>query len=188
MTDVMLIWDNPLLFEKLFKEHDIRCQRIVSDSIGTPFIPPCKCVIIPTGFANRAYTNILTGIERNAKRLESFVRSGGNLVIFSPMVPQYKYGWLPMELEYIQQHQVTHICKDQQHEAQCLVEDSCCEVEFDGYFSKTDGEVVFKSHEGNALMVVKEIGEGRIIATTIHEFPSVEFLKWINGTAKKSKL
>jgi hypothetical protein len=37
-------------------------------------------------------------------------------------------------------------------------------------------------------MVVKELGEGKIIATTIHEFPSGEFLKWINETAKKSKL
>lgn len=93
-----------------------------------------------------------------------------------------------MELEYKQKHQVTNICKNQDHEAQCLVEDYCCEVEFDGYFSKSDGEVVFKNDEGNPLMVVKELGEGRIIATTIHEFPSGEFLKWINETAKKSKL
>ncbi|MDG6242870.1 MAG: hypothetical protein QCH31_00550 [Methanolobus sp.] len=188
MTDVILIWDNPLLFEKLFREYDIKCQRIIADSIGTPFIQPCKCVIIPTGFANEAYTNILPGIERNAKRLENFVLKGGNLIIFSPMVPSYRYDWLPIELEYTQQHQVTHISNDQKHEAQCLVEDSCCEVEFDGYFSKTDGEVVFKSKEGNPLMVVKEIGEGRIIATTIHEFPSGEFLKWITGNAKKSRL
>ncbi|SFM42413.1 hypothetical protein [Methanolobus profundi] len=188
MTEAMLIWDTPLLFEKLFKEHDIKCQRIVSDSIGTPFIPPCKCVVIPTGFANKAYTKILPGIERNAKSLEKFVRSGGNLMVFGPMVPEYKYNWLPMELEYKQEQQVTTICMAQDHEAQCLVEDTCSEVEFDGYFSKTDGEVVFRSDEGKPLMVVKELGEGRIIATTIHEFPSGRFLKWINDTAKKSKL
>jgi hypothetical protein len=188
MTEVMLVWDNPLLFEKLFKEHNIECQRIVSDSIGTPFTPPCKCVVIPTGFANKDYTKILPGIERNAKSFETFVRAGGNLVVFSPMVPKYNYGWLPMELEYIQQQQVTTICKTTDHQAQCLIEDSCAEVEFDGYFSKTDGEVVFSNDAGNPLMVVKELGNGRIIATTIHEFPSGKFLKWINETAKLSKI
>lgn len=184
----MLIWDNPLLFEKLFKEHDIKCQRIVSDSIGTPFTPSCKCVVIPTGFANKAYTGILPGIERNARSFEQFVRDGGNLVIFSPMVTEYDYKWLPMELQYKQKQQVTHICKDQCHGAQCLVEDSCSEVEFDGYFSKAEGEVLFKDEEGKPLMVIKEIGKGKIIATTIHEFPSGKFLKWITETAKKSRL
>jgi hypothetical protein len=188
MPEVMLIWDNPLLFEKLFKEHDIKCQRIVSDSIGTPFIPPCKCVVIPTGFANKAYTSILLGIERNAKSFEKFVRGGGNLVIFSPAIPKYDYKWLPIELEYRQEYQVTHICKDKDHDAQCLVEDEGSEIEFDGYFTKTDGEVIFRSDEGNPLMVVKKLGEGRIIATTIHEFPSGEFFKWIIETAKNSKL
>lgn len=189
MTEAMLIWDNPLLFEKLFKEHGIKCQRIVSESIGTPFTPACKCVLIPTGFANKEYTKILPGIERNAKSFEKFVRSGGNLVIFSPMVPHYKYDWLPMELEYVQQQQqVTPVCKTKDHEAQCLVEDTCSEVEFDGYFSKTDGDVVFASDKGNPLLVVKKLGEGRIIATSIHEFPSGKFLKWIIETAKKSKL
>ncbi len=188
MTEVMLIWDNPLLFEKLFKEHDIKCQRIVADSIGTPFTPPCKCVVIPTGFANKEYTNILPGIERNAKSFENFVRKGGNLIIFSPVVPEYSYRWLPMELEYKQKHQITKICKDEDHEAQCLVDNKCSEVEFDGYFSKTEGKVVYSSNEGMPLMVVKELGEGKIIATTIHELPSGEFLKWITETAKKSKL
>ncbi|WP_094226799.1 hypothetical protein [Methanolobus psychrotolerans] len=188
MTEVMLIWDNPLLFEKLFKEHNIKCQRIVSDSIGTPFISPCKCVVIPTGFANKDYTNILPGIERNATRLEKFVREGGNLVIFSPIVHSYKYEWLPMELEYVQQQEVTTVCKVKDHEAQCLIEDTENEVEFDGFFSKTDAEVVFSDKSGNPLMVVKELGNGRIIATTIHEFPSGKFLKWINETAKKTRL
>lgn len=189
MTEAMLIWDNPLLFEKLFKEHDIKCQRIVSESIGTPFTPACKCVVIPTGFANNDYTKIRAGIERNAKTFENFVRKGGNLVIFSPLVPHYKYDWLPMELEYVQQQQqVTPICKTKDHEAQCLVEDTCTEIEFDGYFSKTDGEILFSDETGNPLMVVKELGDGKIIATTIHEFPSGKFLKWIHDTAKKSKL
>ncbi len=189
MVETMLIWDNPLLFEKLFKEHDIKCQRIVSESIGTPFTPACKCVVIPTGFANKEYTNILPGIERNAKSFEKFVRSGGNLVIFSPLVPHYKYDWLPMELEYVQQQQqVTPVCKTKDHEAQCLVEDTCTEIEFDGFFSKTDDEILFSDETGNPLMVVKQLGDGKIIATTIHEFPSGKFLKWINETAKKSKL
>ncbi len=188
MTEVLLIWDSPLFFENLFREHNIKCQRVISESIGTPFIPACKCIIIPTGFANREYTNILPGLKKNAKRFENFIRKGGNLVIFSPMVDKYVYDWLPMELEYIQQQQVTTICTTKDNEAQCLVENLCSDVEFDGYFSKTDGEIIFSDKKGKALMVVKQLGKGKVIATTIHEFPSVQFLKWVDQNAKSTRL
>ena len=42
----------------------------------------------------------------------------------------------------------------------------------DGYFSETDADVVLKDDKGRPIMVVKGIGEGLIVATTIHEFPA----------------
>ncbi len=61
-------------------------------------------------------------------------------------------------------------------------------IEFDGYFTETDGDVLFRDEKGNPLMVSKKIGDGIIIATTIHEYPSGDFLKWMVETGKRNKI
>ncbi|NYT19400.1 MAG: hypothetical protein GKC08_03805 [Methanosarcinales archaeon] len=188
MTDVLLLWDNPLLFEKLFKENGLKCQRILSTAIGTPFLPACKCVIVPTGFANSAYTKILPGIERNGKAFEKFVSAGGVLVVFGALVTKYDYNWLPMQLTYIEKHGETHLLRVGVHETQCIVDDSSQSVECDGYFSDTDGDVILKNDDGQAVMVVKKVGDGMIIATTVHEFPSPDFLSCVTDNARRSKI
>jgi len=188
MTDVMLLWDMPILFEKLFVEHKVKCQRIVSESIGTPFLPACKCLMIPTGFANTDYTNTGKGVERNGKQLGEFVSKGGNLIVFGPMVGEYNYPWLPFKLKYIQKQEETVAQKEGEHAAHCLIKDPEMSIEFDGYFTETDGDVLFRDEKGNPLMVSKKIGDGIIIATTIHEYPSGDFLKWMVETGKRNKI
>ena len=137
MTDVMLIWDTPLLFEKLFVDNDLKCQRILSQAVGTPFLPSCKCIIIPTGFANTEYTKIITGIERNGRAFEKFVKNGGILVVFGPMVPKYHYDWLPMKLTYVQEHGLSTLQKIGEHSCQSIIADIDAPVECDGYFLET---------------------------------------------------
>ncbi|MCL7411043.1 MAG: hypothetical protein M8350_04430 [Methanosarcinaceae archaeon] len=190
MTDVMLIWDTPLLFEKLFVDNDIKCQRILSQAVGTPFLPSCKCIIIPTGFANLDYTKIHSGIERNGRAFEKFVKNGGILVVFGPMVSEYHYDWLPMELTYVQEHGSTLAQKVDEHGAQSIIPDDNIDtpIECDGYFSETDGSVLLKNDGGKQIMVAKDIGDGMFIATTIHEFPSADFLSWLMSRAKMSKI
>lgn len=185
MTDVMLLWDNPLLFEKLFAEHGIKCQRITAETIGTPFLPPCKCLVVPTGFANPAYTKVLGGLRRSKKQIERFVEKGGILLVFGPMVEGHDFDWLPMELRYTQKQMSADICKAKD-DSQCIV-DNLEQVEFDGYFTDVEGDVLLTDPDGRALMVSKKIGDGMIIATTIHEFPSGDFLKWVLQRAKSTK-
>ncbi|MDI3539405.1 MAG: hypothetical protein PWQ52_528 [Methanolobus sp.] len=186
MTDVMLLWDSPLLFEKLFAEHGIKCQRITAETIGTPFLPPCKCLVVPTGFANPAYTKVLGGLRRSKKQIERFVEKGGILLVFGPMVEGHDFDWLPIELKYTQKQMSADICKAKDG-AQCIV-DKLEHVEFDGYLTDKEGEVLLTDPEGRALMVSKKIGDGMIIATTVHEFPSGDFLKWVLHEAKSTKL
>ncbi len=189
MTDVMLIWDTPLLFEKLFVDNDLKCQRILSHAVGTPFLSPCKCIIIPTGFANPDYTKIVAGIERNGRAFEKFVENGGILVVFGPMVSEYHYDWLPMKLAYVQEHSSTRVQKVDEHSAQSIISDVDIDtpIECDGYFSGTDADVLLNNSDGKPIMVAKDIGDGMVIATTIHEFPSADFLSWIMERAKLSR-
>ena len=187
MNDVMLIWDIPILFEKLFLDNDLKCQRILSHAVGTPFLPSCKCIIIPTGFANPEYTKIFTGIERNGNAFEKFVKNGGILVVFGPMVPEYHYDWLPVELMYVQELGSTLVQKVGEHGAQCIITDADTPVECDGYYSKTDADVLLNNSDGKPIMVAKNVGAGIVVATTIHEFPSADFLSWIMKRAKLSR-
>jgi hypothetical protein len=48
--------------------------------------------------------------------------------------------------------------------------------------------VVLKDDRGRPIMVVKEIGEGVIVATTIHELPAVGFFECRVACAKKVKV
>jgi hypothetical protein len=144
--------------------------------------------MIPTGFANKEYTNTGKGVERNGKHIKKFVENGGNLIVFGPMVPEYDYPWLPFKLKYVQKQEETIVKKEGEHDAHCLVRDPEISIEFDGYFTETDGNVLFRDENGNPLMVSKKIGNGMIIATTIHEYPSGDFLKWIVETGKRTKI
>ncbi len=64
----------------------IRLGTMPYDIGSVAVLPSCKCIIIPTGFANPDYTKIAAGIERNGKAFEKFVKNGGILVVFGPMV------------------------------------------------------------------------------------------------------
>jgi hypothetical protein len=179
MLDITLIWDCEMLFEKLFVEHGLSYQRTPSSAIGTPFLPGSKVMIVPTGFANPQYTKILRGIEANKSFFDGFVKKGGVLVVYGALVPEYTYRWLPFTLEYQEQYGAVDIeaaeGADRGHDCSCIFDD--VRAECDGYFAETDGEVILTG-DGMPILVAKEHGDGIIVATTIHEFPTGAFLKW----------
>lgn len=188
MTDVMLLWETPLLFEKLFLEYSIKCQRVPAESIGTPFLPPCRCLVLPTGFANPTYTSTLKGVVRNKNKIENFLKKGGALVTFGPMLPEYDYDWLPFELKYVQEQGFGTVQRMEAHEDLCIIDKHVADVEYDGYFLETDAKVVLKDPKGRSLMVVKDIGKGKVIACSIHEFPSKDFLQTIVAMSSSCKI
>lgn len=188
MTDVMLLWETPILFEKLFVEYNIKCQRVPAESICTPFLPPCKCLVLPTGFANPAYTSTLKSVVRNKNKIESFLKKGGTLVIFGPMVPEHGYEWLPFELKYVQEQGYGTVKRMEGHEDVCVIDEHTTEAEYDGYFLDTDAKVILTDEKNRPLMVAKDVGEGKVIACSIHEFPSKEFLQRIVEISSSCKI
>lgn len=188
MTDVMLLWETPLLFEKLFIEYGIKCQRVPAESIGTPFLPPCRCLILPTGFANPAYTSTVKGVVRNKNKIDNFLQKGGTVVIFGPMVPEYGYDWLPFELKYVQEQGYGTVQRVAGYEDICVIDKHTTEVEYDGYFLDTDAKVVLRDENNRSLMIVKDVGKGKVIACSIHEFPSKDFLQRIVEMSSSCKI
>jgi len=84
MADIALMWDSRLLFEKFFIEHGFDHQLIHPANMGSPFLPPFKMILIPTGFASNLqlfyeYNDTIIQLQRS---LSDFFISWFNL--FSP--------------------------------------------------------------------------------------------------------
>jgi len=61
--------------------------------------------------------------------------------------------------------------------------------ECDGYLIAGEGfETVLKDEKERAIQVLASCGEGLIVATSVHEFPDAEYIKWALGRARPAKL
>ncbi len=60
-----------------------------------------NCLIIPTGFANPAYSNLLPALRAASPRIKKFVENGGNLLVFGAATDKPDaYDWLPFPVTY----------------------------------------------------------------------------------------
>jgi hypothetical protein len=186
MPDIALLGDRTFLFEKLFQELGASYQFIVPGILGSPFLPPFKVVIIPTGFANPQYSRTLPALQRARSAIEAFIRKGGILTVFGPLVPEHKYEWLPLKLEYICEYGSRQL-DPSEHECSCL---ACTQTpECDGYLIPGERfETILKDEKGRTVLAAAALGGGMIVATSIHEFPAAGYIKWALSKAKETKI
>jgi len=186
MTDIAIIGERTFLYEKLFAELGISFQFISPDILGSPFLPRYKVVLIPTGFANSQYSETLPALRRMKSSISGFVKSGGILTVFGPMVAEHNFDWLPMPLSYICELGCRNI-DSAGNGCSCLLCTSAPEC--DGYLIPGKGfETVLRDERGRAVLVTAGLGDGLIVVTTVHEFPSAEYIKWAVARAKPAKL
>jgi hypothetical protein len=186
MSDIALIGESIFLYRKLFAEAGVSYQFVSPGLLGSPFLPRFKVVIIPTGFANPLYSQALPALQRMRSNIAGFVKKGGIITIFGPMVPEHKYDWLPLALTYFCELSSQSIGPSR-HECTCLLCTSTPEC--DGFLLPGQGfETVLKDGKGRAILVAGKLGEGLIVATSVHEFPAAEYIKWAVGRAKAAKL
>jgi hypothetical protein len=186
MIDIALLWETKLLFEKFFIEHGFNHNLVHPASIGSPFLPKFKLLIIPTGFANPKYSNVLPALMKNKHTIEHFISNGGTLLVFGALIDSHFYDWLPVEIEYVQRYGPVELSERCRHEVSLLAGDSYQEC--DGFFCNSDGECILTNENDEAVLLKIDHGEGLIIATTIHEFPAPEFIRWALDHATFAKL
>jgi len=149
-------------------------------------LPQYRMLMIPTGFANPQYSKALPALQRSRSNIAEFVKKGGILTIFGPLVPEHNYEWLPLKLKYICDYG-SHYVEPSRHECSCLLCTSTPEC--DGYFLPGDGfETVLKDTKDRAILVIAKYGAGLIVATSIHEFPAAEYIKWALSQSRPAKL
>ena len=176
MPDIALLWDTRLLFEKFFIEQGFDHQLVHPGSMGSPFLPTFKLAIIPTGFANPRYSNVLLPLMQNRHRLQRFIHNGGVLLVYGPLIDYHSYNWLPVDIEYVQRYGPVELSQQVRSDVSSLAGDSIQEC--DGFFCRADGECIMVNDKGEVVLVKIEHGAGLIITTTIHEFPTPKFIRW----------
>jgi hypothetical protein len=183
MPDVALLGDKNFLYEKLVQSAGAECLFLNPAILGSPFLPRFKMLVIPTGFANSQYSRALPGLRSAKSWIEGFVKKGGVLVVFGPLVLMHNYDWLPLPLEYVGEY-----CEAEEL-VSCRQDNSCiCSGpgDCDGYLAPGEGfKTIMKDTQNRPVMVAGACGDGLIVATSIHEFPSPEFIHW---ALKRSKI
>jgi len=186
MSDIAIISERNFLFEKLFEDLGISFQFLSPAVLGSPFLPKFKAVMIPTGFANPQYSKTLPALQRMKSNISDFVKRGGVLTVFGPMVSEHNYDWLPLPLSYVCELGPQSVAPSGD-ECSCLLCTSTPEC--DGYLIAGEGfETVLKDEKGRAILVKAQFGDGLIMATSVHEFPAAEYIKWAISRAKPAKL
>ncbi|MBC7079551.1 MAG: hypothetical protein H5T42_03655 [Methanothrix sp.] len=185
MPDAVILCDRSFLYEKLFEEAGADVQFIKPEMLCSPFLPRFRALIIPTGFANQQYSRALRNLRACKEGIENFVRSGGVIVVFGPLVPEHDYDWLPIAIryrgEYTEAAQINFSC-----EGAPLCSDS---GDCDGYLEPSEGiEVLARDSSGRPVLCTGRYGEGMIFITSIHEFPSADFVRYVISMGKPSKI
>jgi hypothetical protein len=173
------IWQTKQHFNRYIEECGITCELVTPHMLAAPFYRGTfNCLIIPTGFANPGYSNLLPALRAASSRIEKFVENGGNLLVFGAAADKPDaYDWLPFPVTY------RHDCHPRSIE--CIPVDQYGTIidDYDPSSVECDGN--FPSHEGECrgiaescdVIIEKNVGIGRIIVTSVHEFPSRRFLK-----------
>lgn len=186
MPDIALIGDRTFLFEKLFQELGVSYNFLQPSILGSPFLPRYKMIMIPTGFANPQYSKALPMLQRMKSNIAEFVRRGGLLTVFGPLVPEHEYDWLPLKLRYVCDYG-SHKVAPAEHECSCML--CTFTPECDGYLIPGEGfETVLVDGKDRAILVVGRYVEGLIVATSVHEFPAADYIRWALSNAKESKI
>jgi glutamine amidotransferase-like uncharacterized protein len=184
------VWQTKQHFNRYIEDCGISCELITPHMLAAPFYRGrFNCLIIPTGFANPAYSNLLPALRAAAPRIKKFVENGGNLLVFGAAVAKPdSYDWLPFLVTYTHDCHPRHIESVSDSESMKIIDDynPLC-IECDGSFPAHEGQQVGIAESADVIIETK-VGSGRIVVTSIHEYPSRCFLKNICSTGLESSL
>jgi hypothetical protein len=177
------VWATKQHFNRYIEESGIGCDLITPHMLAAPFFrPTISCLIIPTGFANPVYSNLLPALRASSPRILRFVENGGNLLVFgAAMEKPDAYDWLPFPLQYTHEHRARAVSCSPASDSHRIIEDydaSC--IECDGTFCGFEADYCGFTGE-SAVLLEKKVGKGTVVVTSIHEFPSRAFLQAFCG-------
>jgi len=173
------VWATPQYFNRFIEDCGIACELVTPHMLAAPFYRPVlNCLIIPTGFANPAYSNLLPALRASSARIQKYVENGGSLLVFGAAADRPdSYDWLPFGIVYRHDcHPRTIVCAGGSSTGSIIEDYDAAAIECDGIFPQHEGEMV-GTCDAAAVIIKKRVGKGLVVVTSIHEYPSRRFLK-----------
>ena len=175
---VGFVWENRQHFTRLIEECGMACEVVTPHMLAAPFYRGSfNCLIIPTGFGNPAYSKSLPALRASSPRIKRFVENGGNLLVFGAAIDNLSaYDWLPFPVTYRHECHPRKVLFTNGCTVKTIIEDYDTErVECDGSFPHHDGNSAGLAGD-QTVVIEKQIGQGHVVVTSIHEYPSRAFL------------
>jgi len=173
------VWETKQHFIRFIEDCGINCELITPHMLATPFYrSTLNCLIIPTGFGNPKYSKLLPALRASGSRIKKFVENGGNLLVFGAAIENpLAYDWLPFSLKYQHEYFPRKIICSPISIASNIIEDyDADKIECDGIFPSHECDIAGVADDC-AVILEKQVGKGRVVVTSIHEFPSRAFIK-----------
>ncbi|GAB7016080.1 hypothetical protein [Methanogenium cariaci] len=175
-----LAWECSVPFIRYIEDTGINCELITPQMMGAPYFRGnLVSLIIPTGFGNSAYSGLLPALRASSGRINKFLKKGGRVIVFGAMSTETdRYDWLPVPVTYVSEYFASPVTVDGAGPLSTILEDfDTSDVDCDGYIKNPEGDVLAQTDDGKAIMVSYPVGEGTVVVTTIHEYPSRGFLR-----------
>jgi len=183
---IALLWDKNTPFKQYLADRGYDCEIVTPKTLAAPFFSwrARKLLIVPAGFGNAFYSAVLKDLRATSAFINNFVTVGGTLLVSGAFSSKDAYNWLPLTVNYVREVRRVAIETIKAHKTATIVETVECLC--DGYFEEIEtGWNVILAVKGDAekkaILVVSEYGAGEIIATTIHEYPSEQFIAYCVG-------
>lgn len=173
------VWNSPQHFSRLIEDCGIPCEIVTPQLLAAPFFRGSfNCLVIPTGFGNPKYSNLLPALRASSSRIERFVERGGSLLVFGAADDRPDaYDWLPFRVSYHHDCRPRKILFSGDSIATTIVDEYDPEkIECDGSFPSHEATGIGAADAADVILE-QTCGKGRIIVTSVHEFPSRNFLK-----------
>ncbi len=175
---IALLWDQKLVFSRFLEDCGSCCELVPPHLLAAPFFRGTYAVVmVPTGFANPVYSKLLPALRASEGRIRRFVEKGGYLIAFGPGIPKSDaYDWLPVPVVYRHDPHPRQLIVDSSHPASTLLCDYDTNgIECDGDFPSHAGAAVATA-EGHPVFIAAKFGDGWVVVTSVHEYPSKCFI------------
>lgn len=177
-TIVAVIWDKPIVLTRLIEDCGHSCELVTPNLLTAPFFRKSfNGMIIPAGFAVPGSTVVLAALRAISSRIRNYIREGGTLLTFGACFERSNaYDWLPVPVRYTFGFSSSLISGDLTHASSSIIEDVSQPLTIDGIIECSDAQVILSSLNGPVLIIVN-YGKGRMIITSLHEYPSRKFIQ-----------
>jgi hypothetical protein len=192
--NVGIVWETPILFSRLVEDCGFIAEQVTPHLLAAPFFRrKYGTIIIPGGFAHPDYSSILSALRACERRINRFITSGGVLLVFGAGTQRPDaYDWLSIRVRYRFGFSEGRVEGDIDSPAGCITQGHSDMVSIDGTFelpdigvrmvsgasdqNRVDIPIVYLTMAGEPVLIEYRVGAGRVILTTLHEYPSPRFI------------